>query len=427
MTINRRALLKGLAATPAAIAAGAVIGQRPAPAAAPAVGAPTGPQPVVADVSYPTASHFRLKYRTTTQTGTVAPYTDVINDIQIAGSLPWATVDDVLNSANRTGGKVLLTGMSGFAQGWTWDKNTTDGTGLWYPQGITTSADYADTGLYNGRKVILVSWYDHLDETTGKGARISFVDMTNPDAPKYRHVLLVEPYLDPSTGGAGTPNFKAIHFHAGGVMWYGKLLYVVDTSKGIRVFDTTKILKVTANGDDTTIGRQSDGTYTAHNYAYVLPQSAAYDAQAPTGGERAIQWSFISLDRSTTPDSVVVGEYGLPTDPADHKRLFRWNIDYTTRLLTATSDVATAVEAVQIDINEMNGATSVNGKYYIARANANSNGDLITWVPGSLVNYNDLLAHAEDLSYDKNTGWLWNLTETQQERYVFARDISQLQ
>lgn len=411
MVITRRTLLKGLAAAPVAIATGTSIDQQAAQAA----------------VSYQTASHFTLKYRTTTQTGTAAAYADVINDIHTAGALPWATVDNVLDSANRTGSKIVLSEMSGFTQGWTWDKDTTDGTGLWYPQGLTTSADYADTGLYNGRKVILVSWYDHLDETTGKGARISFVDMTDPVAPKYRHVLLVEPYLDPSTGGAGTPNFKAIHFHAGGIMWYGKLLYVADTHKGIRIFDTTKMLKVTANGDETTIGRQSDGSYTAHNYSYVLPQSAAYDARTPTGGERAIQWSFISLDRTTSPDSIVVGEYGEPDEPADSKRLFRWNIDASTRLLVALDNVATATKAIVVDVNEMNGATSVNDKYFISRANGSAAGDLVTWVPSQLVNYNDLLAHAEDLSYDKNTGWLWNLTETQQERYVFARDISKLQ
>lgn len=411
--INRRALLKGLAAAPAVIAAGATIDQQPASAA----------------VIEPPPGDFKLKYRTTTQTGTVAPYVDVINDIQTVGALPWASVDDVLNSANRTGASRTLS-LTGFAQGWMWGGPASnpdeDQTSEWYPQGITTSADYADTGLYNGRKVTLVSWYDHLDVTAGKGARISFVDMTNPAAPKYRHVLLVEPYLDPSTGGAGTPTFKAIHFHAGGIMWYGKLLYVVDTSKGIRVFDTTKILKVTANGDDT-IGRQSDGTYTAHNYLYVLPQSAAYDKQATPAGVEPIDWSFISLDRTTTPDSIVIGEYAEPAEPANNKRLFRWNIDYTTRLLTATNNVATATYAVQIDVNEMQGGTSVNGKYYISRSNGNNSGNLVTWAPGSLVNYNNLLPKPEDLSYDKNTGWLWNLTETPASRYVFARSISQLQ
>ena len=301
MPINRRALLKGLAIAPAAIAAiaaGMIVGQ----------------QPAAADVAYPTASHFKLKYRTTTKIGTVAQYADVIDDIQLHGSLQRATVDDVLDSANRTGVGVDVQ-LSGVTQGFMWDPDTNDGSGMWYPQGITTSADYAEVGHYNGRKVILVSWYDHLDDGTGKGARISFVDMTNPDAPEYRHVLLVEPYLDPAMGGAGLPTYRAVNIHAGGITWYGNRLYVVDSSvhKGLRVFDMTKILKVTANGDESTIGLQANGTYAAHNYLYVLPQSAAYDAQAPTGGRtpsagrssrstaaaRTASWSASSVSRRT--------------------------------------------------------------------------------------------------------------------------------
>jgi hypothetical protein len=414
MTIHRRTLLKGLAVFPAALGAGAVLGAEPA----------------LADFAELTASDFKLKYRTTTTTGTAASYSTVIDDIHTAGALSWASVDDVLNAANRTGVGHTL-GYTGFTQGWMWGGTASDPeddqTTQWYPQGLTTSADYHDDGLYNGRHVTLVSWYDNLDDATSKGARISFVDMTDPDQPKYRHVLLVEPYLDPSTGGAGTPNFKAVKFHAGGIMWYGDLLYVVDTGKGIRIFDTRKMLKVSTSGAATAIGRQSDGSYAAFDYTYVLPQSAAYDAQATPEGVKAVVWSFISLDRSTAPDSIVVGEYGAPDDPADQKRLFRWKLDATTRLLTATSNVATAYYAVQIDVNEMNGATSVDDKYYIARANGNSPGNLVTWEPGSFVKYNDEPPHAEDLSYDKNTGWLWNLTEPIGDRYVFARDITKLQ
>ncbi len=403
MSISRRAFLTGLAVTPAALALGTALD--PAPAAA---------------TTYPPAGDFTLHYRNTTPIGTTATYSAVIDDLHVGGALPWAGVDEVLNSANRTGASHPL-GVSAFAQGWIWqDGDDTDPN--WYPQGITTSADYHDDGVYNGRKVILVSWYDHNDPTNGKGVRISFVDMTDPSAPTYRHVLLVEPYYE-STGGAGVPDFRAVNVHAGGIMWYGDLLYVVETGKGIRVFDTSKMMKVSSTGDTTTIGRQSDGSYTAHNYLYVLPQTLAYDA-AVSGGQPAIQWSFISLDRTTSPDSIVVGEYA---SPGDGKRLFRWDLDYTTRLLTASGGVATATFAAVVDINEMQGATSVDGKYFISRSNGNLNGNILTWVPGNTVNYNDNLPHTEDLSYDKTTGWLWNLAEEPAERYVFARTAADLQ
>lgn len=325
----------------------------------------------------------------------------------------------MVNSANRSGAPHQLN-YTGFMQGWMWGGD--DQTGQWYPQGITTSADYQETGLYNGRFIMLASWYDHSDEVAGKGARISFVNMTDPANPRYRHVLLVEPYVQQYNPAVTVPTFRAIHTHAGGIMWYGKLLYVADTFNGIRVFDTTKMLKVSATGDGTTIGLQSDGTYTAHNYQYVLPQVAAYDDVATPSGIPRVRYSCIALDRSTAPDSMVVAEYGEPDKPANQKRLFRFNLDYTDRLLST----GTASKAYQIDINEVNGAASVNGKYYIARANGDNPGDLITWVPGNFVNYNDEPSHPQDLSYDKNTGWLWNMTEKPAGRYVFARAISKL-
>jgi len=397
MTITRRALLTGLAVTPAAVALGAAV--RPSPAAA---------------ATYLPASDFTLHYRDTTTLGTKAAYASTIS--ALAARLPAATVDAVLDSANRTGGSHSLN-YPGFAQGWVWesgDNTTTD----WYPQGLTTSADYHDDGVYNGRRVILVSWYDHSDPAAGKGVRVSFVDMSTPSAPTYRHVLLVEPYHD----SAGNPNFAAVHVHAGGLMWYGDLLYVVDTSHGIRVFDTTKIMQVTANGDKATIGRQPDGSYTAHNYLYVLPQSLAYDSVV-SGGYPAVQWSCISLDRTTTPDSIVVGEYG---DPGDGKRIFRWDLDYTTRLLKATGGVATSTLAAIVSIDQVQGVTSVDNRYYFSRSQGNDDSNILTWVPGNTVHSNAAPPHSEDVSYDHNTGWLWDHTEEPSARWVYALSVSTL-
>jgi hypothetical protein len=131
-------LLKGLAVLPAAAGLGAVLGAEPASA----------------DFAELTASDFTLKYRTTTMLGTAASYSTVIDDIHTAGALPWASVEDVLASANRTGVSHSL-GYTGFAQGWKWGGTASDPEDdqktKWYPQGLTTSADYHDDGLYNGR------------------------------------------------------------------------------------------------------------------------------------------------------------------------------------------------------------------------------------------------------------------------------------
>lgn len=418
MTISRRALLAGLAATPAALAAGTTL--RPSPASA-AEGTL-----VVLD-----EGRFTLRYRNTTTVGTKPPYAEVIDGLHTAGALPWASVDAVLDSANRAGADHPMN-YTAFAQGWVWQSgDNTDPN--WYPQGITTSADYHEDGLYNGRRVILVAWYDHSD--AGKGARVSFVDMTDGNAPAYRHVLLVEPVYT-ANGGAGLPDFQAVDVHAGGIVWYGDLLYVVDSinsdsaHRGIRVFDTSKMMKVSSTGDTTTIGRQADGTYTAHNYLYVLPQVAAYDAavaNADTGNYAPVQWSCVGLDRSGT-DTIVVAEYAddVPDGAAKGTRIFRWKLDYTTRLLAATSGVATASYAARVDIDQMQGATSYDGTYYISRSNYDNPGNLITWQPGSLIHENNAPPHTEDVSYDQTYGRVWSLTEEPGERWVFSRTASGL-
>lgn len=128
----------------------------------------------------------------------------------------------------------------------------------WYPQGITTSADALDKGTYEGHRVQLISWHsDHYDGGK-RGARVSFVKQGSGRSKNYRHVLLVQP--------SGDNSFKAIDgLHAGGIMWYGNLLYVVDTSGGLRVFDMDHMYKVDGSLKDV-IGRQSNGKYGAYGY-----------------------------------------------------------------------------------------------------------------------------------------------------------------
>ena len=124
----------------------------------------------------------------------------------------------------------------------------------WYPQGISSSVDAGDA-KYNKNHLFLVSWYAKKDEE--KGVRISFIN-TSVAPPKYRQVLLVEP-----TGTSSKPSFKTVHVHAGGIAWYGNLIYVADTDNGVRLFDVEHIWKV-KDGDGA--GRQSNGDYHAYGY-----------------------------------------------------------------------------------------------------------------------------------------------------------------
>ena len=123
-------------------------------------------------------------------------------------------------------------------------------------------------------------------------------DATYPN--KYRKILLVEP-----TGTTTAPSFKDVTVHAGGVSWYGDYLYVADTGHGMRVFNMAKILKTSTGGTADQIGRQSDTTYYAPHYAYVLPQVGTITAATTSG--TALAWSTISLDRADP--SIVMTEY----------------------------------------------------------------------------------------------------------------------
>ena len=210
-------------------------------------------------------------------------------------------------------------GVKGRVDAYTWeDKSGYDDahTEKWYPQGITTSYDAYDKGTYGDNKIQLVSWHSSHYDDGKRGARISFVDVNDPDNKAYRNVLLVEPTEDKD----GKANFKAIDkLHAGGIAWYGNLLYVVSTGMGLRVFDLDHIYQV-SGGDG--IGRVGD-EFRAYNYKseethshrstalilttisrYVLPQVRTYAWQSQDG-VKDFRFSFIALDRTSTPDRYV--------------------------------------------------------------------------------------------------------------------------
>ncbi len=128
-------------------------------------------------------------------------------------------------------------------------------TTKWLPQGISSTADAYDVGTYQGKDGWVVSW--HRDDD--KSVRVTFVDRGNGD--RYRHALLVYPHEE--------DNFREVPVHAGGIMWYGETLWVVDTSKGIRVFDLKNVWQV-ETGDG--MGKQANGKYQAAGYRFVIPQ-----------------------------------------------------------------------------------------------------------------------------------------------------------
>ncbi|SDS51045.1 hypothetical protein [Microlunatus soli] len=247
-----------------------------------------------------------------------------------------ATLSDVFAQANRA---------ATYGKQCTFDKQPTKGkepsvrwcfkpadrdTKDWYPQGVTSDADAHSDESWNGHKGLMVSWYDTSDPEVDpdddgieKGVRVTVV---NTETRKYRHLLLVEPVPTPPDRPA-TKNYRAVttdeggSLHAGGIVWYGRYLYVADTKRGIRVFDLDNIYDLSAdpNGDvndPTKVGLGNDGkTYHGYGYRYVLPQVGRWENDAPGSGDKCagkdkpMLHSWLSLDRASTPDRLIAGEY----------------------------------------------------------------------------------------------------------------------
>ncbi|KAL1956382.1 hypothetical protein VTO42DRAFT_7365 [Malbranchea cinnamomea] len=333
---------------------------------------------------------------------------DIIADLD--GVLPVKKVKDVIADTNHKN-PASSPKVTNLIKAFTWED--VDGyddahTQKWYPQGITTSADAYGSGEYDGDVVTLVSWHSDKYDGGKRGARISFVNRNNAASLAYRNALLIELTRDSN----GTPNFKAIpKLHAGGIFWYGNLLYVVETRKGIRVFDLEHIYQVNT-GDG--IGKVGN-TYQAFGYKYVIPQVRSY-SWVSKDGIKDFRFSFVALDRTSTPDSIIVGEYN--TDAPN--RLVHFDIDYTNRLLkTNANGIATATRAVSHTHTKIQGAVTINDKYFLTQ----SGGSLITfsWSNGEKVNSGVFPSVPEDLSYQAGYG-LWSLMEMPGYRHVVAID-----
>lgn len=327
---------------------------------------------------------------------------------RLAKELDVVSVGDVLADANRDASAIgRLSRVDDFKQGFKW--NLADTASLdWWPQGITGSGDASPTGLVDGKRVLIVTFYDKGDSEDRKGVRIAFVDITNPAAIKYRFALLVT-----VRDNAGRTELDPVKVHAGGVVWYGRYLYVPDTGRGLRVFDMERILRVPEQGAN--IGWNA-GTkkYTAADYRYVVPQVDDY----MLSNSCPLAFSYASLDRSTTPPSIVTGEYKSGTEG----RLARWSLDPATQKLAAPYYPKETYYAQQSHIQ---GALSWKGTWWVQSAAQ-------TLLAGKLYRLNENRdskgfpqpVGIEDLYHDPTTGLLWSLTEFPGYRYVYAAPLS---
>jgi hypothetical protein len=248
-----------------------------------------------------------------------------------------------------------------------------------------------------------------------KGARVSFVDVSDRTAVRYRHVLLVEPYVD----RAGRLDLRPVPVHAGGIVWHGPHLHVAATGRGLCTFRLDDLMEAPP-GDP---GRLRLGTDTL-GYRFVLPLRFRYDAGS-AGDAPELRYSFLSLDRSASPLELLAGEYGHGGTPV---RLVHYELDPETALLRTGSapgqsgQRSTPLRLPGAGVERMQGAVAVDGTYYVTTsAGRFRGGSLWTGTPGAWREHREVLpVGPEDIAFWPSRDELWSLTEHPGRRYVFT-------
>ncbi len=318
----------------------------------------------------------------------------------------------VLDDLDRRASAVRVPGRAA-RWGFRWDEQD-ERDRRWWPQGITTSADHDTSEVFEGRRVLMTSWYAKDGHGANQGSRVTVVVPDEEGRLRYRHVLLV----DVVRGEDGAVDVQPLRVHAGGLVWHGDHLYVAGTARGIATCHVGDVLRVGA-------GAGLPARAGALGYRYLLPVRFTYDALTDEGHER-LRYSFLSLARRPSGASVVAGEYGRAGRTT---RLVDFAIDPATSLLQVSADgLASPVSAPGDGVDGMQGATVVDGRWYVTTsAGPYWRGSLYVGEPGALRRRRWVLpVGVEDVTYWPSRDELWSQTEHPGRRYVFAMDRSRL-
>ncbi|MFI2432827.1 hypothetical protein [Streptomyces sp. NPDC018693] len=304
-----------------------------------------------------------------------------------------------------------------------WDPDDTQG---WQPGAVTTSGDADDDGRWGANRVILSGW-STADRTAGADrlARIAFVDAGDPDRLAYAWVLLVVPV-------EGGQDYRPLGSHVSGMVWYqDKLLVTADDGDraALYVYDLNRVQRATVLG--AAVGRVPGG-WSAHGERYVLPAVAAY---RPAGGTDAPYAASVSLDRSTTPHSLVAGEWTLP-DGDERARLWRYSFSTLTErsglLATDAAGRAVPTEAYETKATGVRGVLARGDAWYVTRAAGAKERHGTLWrqdeegarsptcEPGGSDGHRCWSGRTESLSYWEETGEVWS----QSGRMLFALELA---
>jgi hypothetical protein len=369
-------------------------------------------------------------------TNVTVTYTDESSFVNSLSSYGYKT--PIQLNLNRVGTSSGYTGVYGFnipaanqVKGFKWnssDEQTTE----WRPQGITGFT-------WGGRNFLLVTWYgvgpDVIDGVNNqhKGVRVSLVDITSMSNITYRHILLVQEKANMSNSElykasnsyVQLGSYAPVTIHAGGVACYAGKIYVADTNLGIRVFDLAKF--VPAEGD----AKETDGSLKAFNYSYILPQTGYYKIT------NAKPFSCIELGTGATASDKMLwtGQYIESTSTAVPK-VYGFHLNASGQIVTSPQpEVITPIDNDNTHVHGIQGVYRAGTKTFMATT-GNSSYEGST---ARLTRYNDGAAAGvryrwphgtEDLYLESATGYLWNLTEYETQKYgvdnrcVFAVRLS---
>ncbi|TDD76635.1 hypothetical protein E1293_26815 [Actinomadura darangshiensis] len=291
--------------------------------------------------------------------------------------------------------------------------NRTDSvTRSWVPQGVTTVSDASAGERWAGGRPILVSWHN------GGRVRLTFA---NPDRHTYRHVLLVAPYMK-----GRNATYSDIGIHAGGIAWYGNTLYVADTRHGVRTFDMRQIYdlsksKAGSTGHASWVGLHG-GKYYGHGFRYVMPQTGSWEfAHGKVGGKcrgsGPLRMSWLSIDRTTWPHSLVAGEYCRPNWPQG--RVVTWRLGSLSG-----GGIARPSWGSRLPADMIQGAVRTHGTWWFTQSRGHKRGRLLTTTPtrhGWAKTKSRTISYGpEDLSCYRGQHRIWTVAEYPGKRALWS-------
>ncbi|MEU6347813.1 hypothetical protein ABZ896_00590 [Streptomyces sp. NPDC047072] len=305
-----------------------------------------------------------------------------------------------------------------------WDA---DDTRSWRPGAVTTSGDADDDGRWGAHRVILSAWSRTGTAADDGGlARVAFVNADDRGRLSYAWVLLAVP-VD------GGNDFRGLVSQVSGMVWYQDKLLVTAGGTGedaVYVYDMDRVQRATVNSG--AVGRVRGG-WSAHGARWVLPAVGSYRM---TGQEGAVHPDYLSLDRSTRPDSLVASDWVSTADDRD-ARLWRYDFSSSPAraglLATDAKGYSRVTEAYETKAPGSGPVLSYASRWYLARSADSGDERGTLWrqdLSGAKATRCGEDADtrtcwstgAESLSYWEETGEVWS----QSGRTLFATPLASL-